>query len=88
VDSSENWEPVIIFLRQSSFQVKVHRTQAVVIVENFSKELLLILGSTIGSKDVQGVDVTPLALLEDGKNWTSWVQERYFKFGEFSGCGF
>uniref|UniRef100_A0A3Q7IE13 Uncharacterized protein n=1 Tax=Solanum lycopersicum TaxID=4081 RepID=A0A3Q7IE13_SOLLC len=39
VDSSENWEPVTIFLLRSSFQVKVHRTQAVVIVENFSKEL-------------------------------------------------
>uniref|UniRef100_A0A0V0IMF4 Putative ovule protein n=1 Tax=Solanum chacoense TaxID=4108 RepID=A0A0V0IMF4_SOLCH len=52
VDSSENWEPVTIFLRQSSFQVKVHRTQAVVIVENFSKELLIKIPSGLSTQFV------------------------------------
>ncbi|XP_055807160.1 uncharacterized protein LOC129875936 isoform X2 [Solanum dulcamara] len=42
VDSSENWEPATIFLRRSSFQVKVHRTQDVVIVEKISKELSIV----------------------------------------------
>lgn len=52
VDSSENWEPVTIFLRRSSFQVKVHRTQAVVIVEIFSKELLIKIPSGLSAQFV------------------------------------
>ncbi|XP_069146678.1 uncharacterized protein [Solanum lycopersicum] len=52
VDSSENWEPVTIFLLRSSFQVKVHRTQAVVIVENFSKELSIKIPSGLSTQFV------------------------------------
>ncbi|KAK4344845.1 hypothetical protein RND71_035021 [Anisodus tanguticus] len=52
VDSSENWEPVTIFLRRSSFQVKVHRTQAVVIAEKFSKELSIKIPSGLSTQFV------------------------------------
>ncbi|KAM3270783.1 putative protein isoform X1 [Capsicum chacoense] len=52
VDSSENWEPVTIFLRRSSFQVKVHRTQAVVIAEKFSKELSIKIPSGLSAQFV------------------------------------
>ncbi|XP_027768153.1 uncharacterized protein LOC107002582 isoform X1 [Solanum pennellii] len=52
VDSFENWEPVTIFLLRSSFQVKVHRTQAVVIVENFSKELSIKIPSGLSTQFV------------------------------------
>lgn len=52
VDSSENWEPVTIFLRRSSFQVKVHRTQAVVIEEIFSKELSIKIPSGLSTQFV------------------------------------
>ena len=52
VESSENWEPAIIFLRRSSFQVKVHRTQAVVIAEKFSKELSIKIPSGLSTQFV------------------------------------
>lgn len=52
VDSSENWEPVTIFLRRSSFQVKVHRTQAVVIMETISKELSIKIPSGLSTQFV------------------------------------
>ncbi|XP_075111169.1 uncharacterized protein LOC107807433 isoform X7 [Nicotiana tabacum] len=52
VESSENWEPATIFLRRSSFQVKVHRTQAVVIAENFSKELSIKIPSGLSTQFV------------------------------------
>ncbi|XP_070011576.1 uncharacterized protein [Nicotiana sylvestris] len=52
VESSENWEPATIFLRRSSFQVKVHRTQAVVIAEKFSKELSIKIPSGLSTQFV------------------------------------
>ncbi|XP_019168284.1 PREDICTED: uncharacterized protein LOC109163999 [Ipomoea nil] len=52
VDSSENWEPATLFLRQSSFQVKVHRSQAVVLAEKFSKDLSVKIPSGLSSQFV------------------------------------
>lgn len=39
MDSSENWEPTTLILRRSTYQVKVNKTEAVVIAEKFSKDL-------------------------------------------------
>lgn len=38
MDSSENWEPTTLILRRSGYQIKINRTEAVVIAERFSKE--------------------------------------------------
>ncbi|KZV48796.1 hypothetical protein F511_09217 [Dorcoceras hygrometricum] len=45
LDSSENWEPSTLYLRRSGFQVKVERTQAAVIVEKYSEEVLIKIPS-------------------------------------------
>ncbi|CAL0324382.1 unnamed protein product [Lupinus luteus] len=39
MDSSENWEPATMFLRRSGYQIKINSTEAVVVAENFSKDL-------------------------------------------------
>ncbi|XP_031255725.1 uncharacterized protein LOC116113702 isoform X2 [Pistacia vera] len=39
MDSSENWEPAILILGRSSYQVRINTTEAVVIEEKFSKDL-------------------------------------------------
>lgn len=52
IDSSENWEPATIFLRRSSFQVKVHRTQEVVISEKFSRDLSIKIPNGVSSQFV------------------------------------
>ncbi|OIW01062.1 hypothetical protein TanjilG_14245 [Lupinus angustifolius] len=39
MDSSENWEPATMFLRRSGYQIKINATEAVVVAENFSKDL-------------------------------------------------
>lgn len=38
-DSSDNWEPVTLILKRSSYQIKINSTEAIVITEKFSKEL-------------------------------------------------
>ncbi|RAL48919.1 hypothetical protein DM860_001239 [Cuscuta australis] len=50
VDSSENWEPATFFLSQSSFQVQLHRSQAVVLAEKFSKDLSVKIPSGLSSQ--------------------------------------
>ncbi|XP_073144585.1 uncharacterized protein [Henckelia pumila] len=45
LDSSENWEHATLYLRRSGFQVKVERTQAAVIVEKYSEEVLIKIPS-------------------------------------------
>ncbi|CAH9128007.1 unnamed protein product [Cuscuta epithymum] len=52
VDSSENWEPVTLFLSQSSFQVQVHRSQVVVLAEKYSKDLSVKIPSGLSSQFV------------------------------------
>ncbi|KAL7204030.1 hypothetical protein ACSBR2_017153 [Camellia fascicularis] len=39
MDSSENWEPSTLILKRSNYQIKLNKTQAVVIAEKFSKDL-------------------------------------------------
>ncbi|KAA8520351.1 hypothetical protein F0562_014607 [Nyssa sinensis] len=52
MDSSENWEPTTLTLRRSRFQVKVNRTQAVVVPENFSKDLSIKIPSGLSTQFV------------------------------------
>ncbi|XP_071931536.1 uncharacterized protein [Coffea arabica] len=52
IDSSENWEPATIFLRRSSFQVKVHRMQEVAIAEKFSRDLSVKIPNGVSSQFV------------------------------------
>ncbi|XP_028787291.1 uncharacterized protein LOC114743258 isoform X1 [Neltuma alba] len=39
MDSSENWEPATLFLRRSGYQIKINRSEEVVVEEKFSSEL-------------------------------------------------
>ncbi|CAA2982225.1 Hypothetical predicted protein [Olea europaea subsp. europaea] len=41
LDSSEIWEPTTVLLWRSGFQVKVDKTQAVLIAEKYSKDVLI-----------------------------------------------
>ncbi|KAL2514113.1 hypothetical protein Fot_28084 [Forsythia ovata] len=41
LDSSEDWEPTTLLLRRSGFRVKVEKTQAVLIEEKYSKDVLI-----------------------------------------------
>ncbi|CAI9103358.1 OLC1v1001822C1 [Oldenlandia corymbosa var. corymbosa] len=52
IDSSENWETATLFVRRSSFQVKVYRTQAVVIAEKFSRDLAIKVPNGLSSQFV------------------------------------
>ncbi|XP_075500963.1 uncharacterized protein LOC142539411 isoform X1 [Primulina tabacum] len=45
LDSSENWEHATLYLRRLGFQVKVEKTQAAVIVEKYSEEVLIKIPS-------------------------------------------
>lgn len=46
-DSSDNWEPVTLILKRSSYQIKINSTEAIVITEKFSKELSVCLCSLL-----------------------------------------
>ncbi|XP_052192700.1 uncharacterized protein LOC127801523 isoform X2 [Diospyros lotus] len=50
--SSDNWEPTTLTLRRSSYQIKVNRTQEVVIEEKFSKELSIKIPSGLSAQFV------------------------------------
>ncbi|KAM7508920.1 hypothetical protein LguiA_019373 [Lonicera macranthoides] len=52
MDSSENWEPTTLILRRSSYQVKVNRTEVLVIEEKFSKDLSIKIPSGLSTQFV------------------------------------
>ncbi|TKY68775.1 hypothetical protein E2542_SST05035 [Spatholobus suberectus] len=39
MDSSENWEQATLFLRRPGYQIKINGTEAIVVIEKFSKDL-------------------------------------------------
>ncbi|KAL3537178.1 hypothetical protein ACH5RR_000544 [Cinchona calisaya] len=52
IDSFDNWEPATLFLSRSSFEVKMHRKQAVEIAENFSRDLSIKIPNGLSTQFV------------------------------------
>ncbi|XVF56683.1 hypothetical protein PTKIN_Ptkin06aG0140200 [Pterospermum kingtungense] len=52
MDSSENWEPATLTLKQSSYQIKINSREAVEIAEKYSKELSIKVPSGLSTQFV------------------------------------
>ncbi|XP_050280824.1 uncharacterized protein LOC126721803 isoform X3 [Quercus robur] len=52
MDSSENWEPATLFLKRSSYQIKINSSEAVGIQEKFSKDLSIKIPSGLSTQFV------------------------------------
>uniref|UniRef100_A0A7N2LHG1 Uncharacterized protein n=1 Tax=Quercus lobata TaxID=97700 RepID=A0A7N2LHG1_QUELO len=52
MDSSENWEQATLFLKRSSYQIKINSSEAVGIQEKFSKDLSIKIPSGLSTQFV------------------------------------